>query len=275
MTEQTDERREELRALLLQARQILDMAGYTRAYVRDQREPGRARKARRERIITRIVAAHLGRVRSKVETWLSYFPPPRKAIPLPEDVFHDPTFEAELVRALTDAGQDGVILFNDMVDTDVRLDIVNRQAARWARTAAATLVKDIDRATGNAIRDAVAAFVELPGMTVGDVMNAIAPTVGRDRAQRIAVTEITRAYATANELAGKELQRMFPGLIVVKTWNTNKDDKVCDVCGPLDGMSVGVDKGFTTEDVVDLGIPSPPAHPNCRCWIGVRTVISP
>lgn len=48
----------------------------------------------------------------------------------------------------------------------------------------------------------------------------------------------------------------FPELEVVAwtVWRTAADERVCPVCGPLDGQEWPSDAG-----------PMPPAHPNCRC----------
>jgi SPP1 gp7 family putative phage head morphogenesis protein len=82
------------------------------------------------------------------------------------------------------------------------------------------------------------------------------------RAQTIARTEVTRMYAEGNIAAWKST-----GYVTQKRWNTARDERVCPICGPLDGMIVQIDSnGFTTEPG-GLGITAPPAHPNCRCWL--------
>jgi hypothetical protein len=43
-------------------------------------------------------------------------------------------------------------------------------------------------------------------------------------------------------------------VVVWTVWRTAADERVCPVCGPLDGMEWPSDVG-----------PQPPAHPNCRC----------
>ena len=84
----------------------------------------------------------------------------------------------------------------------------------------------------------------------------------RQRARTIAVTEITRMYAEGNIMSWEAA-----GVVGGKRWSTARDDKVCAICGPLDGMIVGLrEDGFATK-TSGLGIYAPPAHPMCRCWL--------
>jgi hypothetical protein len=103
-------------------------------------------------------------------------------------------------------------------------------------------------------------------MTIGDVMERL--PFGEERALRVAVTETTRAYAEGEKLAGQQLKEEHPGVQVIKTWYTNADDLVCDICGPLDGAEALLD-----EDFISAGeaIDAPPAHVNCRCWMSTST----
>ena len=49
-----------------------------------------------------------------------------------------------------------------------------------------------------------------------------------------------------------------------KIWITAKDEKVCKVCGPLNGKKVGVNEQFRTPKGEFW---TPGVHPNCRCYI--------
>lgn len=49
-----------------------------------------------------------------------------------------------------------------------------------------------------------------------------------------------------------------------KVWRTAHDEKVCPVCGPLDGVAVGLDDSF---QVGELSLICPGVHPNCRCRV--------
>jgi len=139
------------------------------------------------------------------------------------------------------------------------------------------LITGIDETTLDDVRSAVSMFIQTPGMTIGDTMSAMSITgMQREmRSLRIAVTEITNAYATAEQLAGEQLQSEFPDVRVIKRWWTNNDDLVCPICGPLHGKIVGIGEKFST-DLGDDNIvvnERPPAHPNCRCWLSTTTQI--
>jgi SPP1 gp7 family putative phage head morphogenesis protein len=101
------------------------------------------------------------------------------------------------------------------------------------------------------------------------LVQRLTPVFGEARAERIAVTEVTRTYASGNLAAWKST-----GLVTGKMWATAEDEKVCPICGPLDGKVVEIDGDFTPDEIpADWGNPSdfvytqPPAHVNCRCWL--------
>lgn len=49
-----------------------------------------------------------------------------------------------------------------------------------------------------------------------------------------------------------------------KIWITAKDEKVCPVCGPLNGKKVGINEKFVTKEGEFW---TPGLHPNCRCYL--------
>ncbi len=132
--------------------------------------------------------------------------------------------------------------------------VLAREAIDWAGQYSYDLVRKIDENTLSVLRRIIPQFAETPGMTIGDLRKRLGPVFGEVRAQSIAVTETTRAFAEGQRLVQKELA--LGGVNRVRKWNTSGDEVVCDICGPLDGK---------TEDEWG-GIASPPAHPRCRCW---------
>ena len=107
------------------------------------------------------------------------------------------------------------------------------------------------------------AFVSTPGFTIGDATRMLPFT--KQRAQRIAVTEITRAYAEGQLRVAEQLMEDYPDLRTVRTWYTNNDGLVCPVCRQMNEVTVLADRKFPP-----LGFDAPPAHPNCRCWMRTR-----
>jgi len=254
---------------------LLDAAEYLESYdiqsavkLRDKREPGRREKTAAELRLMRIMARAFRKQAKKVRAWLeAYYPMAVKTDPVPPDTvfFWDDDDQAALVRELTKALQGGISLFGNAVGVQIDYTLTNVEAALAARRYAYNLIKNVTDTTRAAVRNAVSQFVNTPGFTIGDAMNMM--PFGEVRAEMVAVTEVTRAYAEGQKLAGEELKKEFPDLAIVKKWFTNNDDIVCDICGPLDGVTVLLDEMFPGE------LEEPPAHPRCRCWTSVTTDI--
>lgn len=139
--------------------------------------------------------------------------------------------------------------------------VIARDAVDWAASYTFGLVTGLNDNTQRLLRSAVSLWVETPGLTIGDLRNELSPAFGEYRAQTIAVTETTRAFAHSNQIVQRELQAA--GIQMERRWNTSNDELVCPICAPNDGK-------FESEGWTVAG---PPAHPHCRCWetLGVRT----
>jgi SPP1 gp7 family putative phage head morphogenesis protein len=146
---------------------------------------------------------------------------------------------------------------------DILWDLANADAAQWAITYGSQLVTGIQDATRRRIAAEVRDYVN-NSMTIGQLRDRIigasaqetAGPFSRARARTIAVTETTRAYAEGNMAAWRQ-----SGVIQRKEWQTNADELVCPICGPLQGVIVPMNERFYGR------LDGPPAHPNCRCWI--------
>jgi hypothetical protein len=176
---------------------------------------------------------------------------------------------ADEMRAAVTPELSSLVLDNVMrlsVDTGISFDpaVINTEALRWARQFSHDWANKLNETTRRQLSEVLSAFVETPGMTIGDIETLIEPAFGAVRAEMIAVTETTRAYAMAtNELQGL-LAQETPELTTVQVWNTMNDEFVCRVCGPAEGAPKSEWPG--------LGLPNdgPPAHPNCRCGTSIR-----
>jgi hypothetical protein len=240
---------------------------------RDSREPGKQEKEEFEDLLRAVVVRHFGRQRSKIKDKLELYAFMQgKAIPFDmDDIYEDEDFISELMALLQRATKKGIALFGKLSKIQIDWTLTNTRAWEWAKKYTYDLVDMIDTTTRKVLQSIIPQFIETPGMTIRDVMDML--PFDEERAQSIAVTEITRAYATANQLAGEDLKKEFPDVRVVKIWYTNNDDRVCDICGPLEGMEVEIDEFFTTEDDKSIGI-DPPAHVNCRCWTTSTTALA-
>lgn len=139
--------------------------------------------------------------------------------------------------------------------------LVNQAVVDWARRYSYNLVRQINATTQKYLQTVVPDWIN-SGAPLDVLAETLAPMFGVVRAEMIAVTEVTRAYAEGNIETWRE-----SGVVSGKRWMTANDDLVCPICAPLDGMMVGLDEnGFTTE-AGGLGLDAPPAHVRCRCWL--------
>ncbi len=144
---------------------------------------------------------------------------------------------------------------------DLDFSLSNIDAAEWALQNAGSTYPDLNQEQIEAIKQVVAEFIKKRGFTVGKVMKILFKYFTEEKAERIAITEITRAYAWAAQIKGEELKKKYPDVRVIKRWYTNNDDQVCGICRPLNGKEVDINKPFAE------GVFIPPAHEGCRCWI--------
>lgn len=89
----------------------------------------------------------------------------------------------------------------------------------------------------------------------------------KSRAVTIARTE-TMGALNAGHVASWR-QAMDEGWLptdTAKEWMITPDDALCEICAPMDGEVVPLDRAFSN------GLDSPPAHPNCRCAVAPAEV---
>jgi len=146
------------------------------------------------------------------------------------------------------------------LNLDVDAVVVNQAALAWAREYSYELVSGIMDTTRGLISEAIAQFVETPGMTIGDVEELLSSAFGRTRAEMISVTEITRAYSRGSAIYQKLLRNY--GLEMERVWQTCADERVCPICAPLNGQPERVWGDVYTD--------GPPSHVRCRCWVNLR-----
>jgi hypothetical protein len=241
---------------------------------RDPREPGRRQKEAAEDRLRALVMAHFRRQKRHIRRQLEAMFPDRKQMgdPLEEVLlgFEDPKFSAQMQKFFTSQAVAGVNLAG--LGLYAGLDLTNaiEQAKLWAEVHAGEFIGNIDDTTLRKVQGAVLEFIETPGFTIGDVVARLPFT--EERGLMIAVTEITRTYATGAQLAGEELQRQVPDVRVIKTWWTNADGLVCDFCRPLHGQSVLISEQFYNDEM-NVHYDHPEAHVNCRCWMEESTDI--
>lgn len=175
----------------------------------------------------------------------------------------------------------------------------------WASVHAAEFITNIATTQTEGIRAVVHRAAVLEGMSVDELARAIRPMVGltkqqatanmkyfenlrangvspkraqdlalryagrqhRQRAYMIARTELASAYNTGAHEGTKEAQaRGYMGP-TVKVWSTADDERVCSICGSMEGKEIEMDEEFSGISNSWSTRLHPPAHPGCRCAV--------
>ena len=132
--------------------------------------------------------------------------------------------------------------------------LANITARDWAQEYTYKLISQIDDTTTRTMRQAVARWIE-NGEPLQALIDDLAPTFGAQRAELIASTEVTRAYQRGSEEAWRQ-----SGVVSQIVWQTVLDERVCRLCGPLNGKKAPLDGTF------EGNVSPPPRHPRCRCF---------
>ncbi len=141
--------------------------------------------------------------------------------------------------------------------------LYNQRAEQWARSYTDDLLAELGTTTERIVGDAVGDWIKRDGATIGELNEALTPAFGAARANAIAVTETTRAFANGQEEAYKAEG------ITEWTWRTNKDEMVCKYCGGANNKTVKIGEPFGY-DAKGNPVTKPPFHPNCRCWVAPK-----
>ena len=173
-------------------------------------------------------------------------------------------------------------------------NVADTGAATWAEINAALLVTNVTNETRKAIAGVVAdAFIAgvpprklakqlepLIGLTARDAAFVAAADVsaaskaalaGKLLKRRATVIARTESIRAANE--GQRIfwqQAVRDGLLTgleLREWIITPDDRLCEICEPMGGQRVGLNDPFETGD--GGLVMNPPAHPDCRCAVGL------
>jgi len=142
----------------------------------------------------------------------------------------------------------------------VSWDVVNEAAIEYLRNYRMGMWAKVTDTTRKRSQKIIEDWVR-QGEPLPVLEKKLEPLFGKARAERIAVTEVTRAYAEGNQQAWRAT-----GLVTANKWQTGRDDIVCPFCRPLHNVIVPLGEGFTP-DGPGLGPTSPPLHVGCRCYL--------
>lgn len=101
----------------------------------------------------------------------------------------------------------------------------------------------------------------------------------RYRGYNIARTELAFAYNQGSYEGTKQAQAAGYMGDVVKVWCTADDERVCSICGGLEGKEVAMDEDFDFKTKLAGRNATirrvPPAHPSCRCGVLYKEISPP
>lgn len=169
-----------------------------------------------------------------------------------------PDLRAAFIADLTKIAMDVAMDFAEGIGPDLDPAQAATAASDWARQYAGELISGITDKTQVIVQQAVATYIETPGMTRAQLSAMLSGAFGERRAETIAITEATRAAAEGTAIVQQHLAAH--GLTFVRVWQTVKQE-ACLICEPLDGKKEG--DGWTD---------GPPAHPRCRCAVTLERV---
>ncbi len=173
------------------------------------------------------------------------------------------------------------------------------EAIKWASEHSASLVKSVSDTTRLAIQDAIV-LGQTEGLTAATTARSIKNVIGltpRDAASvmgaasemsrkqlerfsnkllRRRASNISRTETIAAANRGQQefwRQAVSDGVLPLENafqeWITTPDDRLCPICEPMQGQIRGLDATFETGDGDE--VVGPPAHPSCRCAVGITT----
>ena len=169
----------------------------------------------------------------------------------------DQKLKDALSRALLDGVDLGVsVSVTQLENVGFGFDwtLAHIQARDWAAQHTDEILRQLADVTQTGTGQAIARWIN-NGEPLSALVNDLEPFFGAARAERIAVTETTRAFAE-----GSTQGYIESGVVAKVEWLTSFDEIVCPTCAPMQGMVTPLGDRFR-------GGLYPPAHVNCRCGI--------
>jgi HK97 family phage portal protein len=213
-----------------------------------RREPDRVYEEKLRRIIQKVLAAQLDEASDNIVNGL----------PVDYEAMANELKRA-MLPALTNAAIDEAVAQAATVGISFDIVAINTAALEWATKYSFELIKDLTETTRNLVSKGVTAFIETPGMTVGELRGLLERGFSPARASMIATTEVTRAYTQGTQITQAELREA--GVNMERVWNTSGDERVCEICSPLNNKPES-----------EWGGDELPGHGGCRCFDTLRTM---
>jgi hypothetical protein len=150
----------------------------------------------------------------------------------------------------------GAVLLREMKSykQDVDLDwvVINRTAIEYAKFFSDNVAAQVTNTSMAAFLNEFPGWIE-SGKGISDLVDRLKPYYGDNRAEMIAVTETTRAFAGGNIITWMNSDRNVAGY----RWEIAFDDRVCPLCWDMYNNNP-YPLSFNT---------MPPRHVRCRCYM--------
>lgn len=167
---------------------------------------------------------------------------------------------ANLVTEITDAMRQQI---RDVMAEATQGQLTYAQAARKIKTNLALTTKDsaaVDAFYGKQLDKLARSGLSIDRATAKATARAdrYAAKLLRNRSRVIARTEIANAASEGRKISWETgVADGYIDSASLKEWVA--ESNACDICGPMDGVTVPYDRDFPS------GVMMPPQHPNCRC----------
>ena len=215
-----------------------------------------------ERKLARVLSRDL---RGELDKLLNYLGDPPNLANVPAEYWQGgwKDIQKDVEPILVDTYIEAAMDLADGIGIGIDFDNVNRAAVNWARQHSEEVMQQIWLRTHEYTLDVLSRYSGVgeviaqgyeEGLTIREISERLERMFSPVRAERIAVTETTRAVVEGERAYVAELERET-GQRMIPIWMTANDELVCPICAPKN------EKPITNGDY-------PPAHPNCRCGVG-------
>lgn len=173
-------------------------------------------------------------------------------------VSDDKALKGTASKTLTSAYKKGGVQALREMDWATPFEIDNDRASQWLSSNALAEAKQISKTLKTELTKIISGGVKEGKSTlqIADDINRIKADTSKFKAERIARTEVTRAYSNGILEAWKQTK-----VATYKRWITSGDDRVCEVCAGNEA-----DGAITVDEPFSSGAHTPAdVHINCRC----------
>lgn len=197
------------------------------------------------------------------EGWGDFVDPQLEADRIHRRFLADQQLRDAVSRALQDGVDLGVSVAVDQLGrVGIGLDytLPHVAAREWALRYTDELLVQMGATTRAGVGQAIARWVD-NGEPLQALISDLQPFFGPRRAELIASTEVTRAYAQGSVEAYRA-----SGVVKEQEWRTANDEIVrqCPYCAPMHGRRAPLGQAWQHPSFGPIEIP---AHPRCRCWV--------